>query len=295
VAPAFDAAGLGRHSLDKSFTGDLEAASLGEMLSAGGSVPGSAGYVAIERVTGQLFGRRGSFVLMHTGLMNRGAPSLSVTVVPDSGTEALAGLSGSMRIAIEKGQHSYEFDCELPKHLTTDELTAGLAAIGTSPADAGVVELIVRRPRMGEREIVQEAELDMQTGLVGDNWKERGSARTADGTAHPEMQINIMNSRVVNLIATGRDRWPLAGDQFFVDFDLSAANLPPGTRLAFGTAVLEVTSEPHTGCAKFVGRFGLDAMKFVNSPAGRALQLRGINAKVVTPGRVRAGDVISKA
>jgi hypothetical protein len=180
------------------------------------------------------------------------------------------------------------------KHLTTDELLEGLASMGQSPLDAGVLELIVRRPRIGDRELVKAAELDVARGLVGDNWHERGSSRTADGSAHPEMQINIMNSRVVNLVATTRERWPLAGDQFFVDLDLSASNVPPGTRLAFGAAILEVTTQPHTGCAKFVQRFGLDAMKFVNSPMGRQLQLRGINARVVQGGTVRVGDLICK-
>lgn len=180
------------------------------------------------------------------------------------------------------------------KHLTTAELLEGLASMGQSPRDAGLLELIVLRPRIGDRELVEEAELDVTRGLVGDNWHDRGSSRTADGSAHPEMQINIMNSRVVNLVATTRERWPLAGDQFFVDFDLSASNVPPGTRLAFGTAVLEATNQPHTGCAKFVQRFGLDAMKFVNSPMGRQLQLRGINAQVLQGGTVRVGDLIRK-
>ena len=182
----------------------------------------------------------------------------------------------------------------IPKHLTAAELASGLESIGESPRDAGVLHLIVRRPRTGERELLEEAELDVAAGLVGDNWRERGSSRTPDGSAHPEMQINIMNSRVVDLIATSAERWRLAGDQFFVDLDLSAANLPAGTRLLFGTAVLEVTSQPHTGCAKFVERFGLDAMKFVNSPLGRTLQLRGVNARVVQAGRVKRGDVVKR-
>jgi MOSC domain-containing protein YiiM len=109
------------------------------------------------------------------------------------------------------------------------------------------------------------------------------------------MQINIMNARATALVAGSKDRWPLAGDQLYVDLDLSGANLPPGTRLAIGSAVLEVTSQPHTGCAKFVARFGLDAMKFVNSPVGRELNLRGINAKVVTAGTIRVGDDVRVA
>jgi hypothetical protein len=181
-----------------------------------------------------------------------------------------------------------------PRHLTTAELAAGLELIGESPRDAGVLHLIVCRPRTGQRELLEEAELDVAAGLVGDNWRARGSSRTPDGSAHPGMQINIMNSRVVDLLATSRERWALAGDQFFVDLDLSTANVPPGTRLSFGTAVLEVTSEPHTGCGKFVERFGVDAMKFVNSPSGRSLQLRGVNARVVQAGRVKAGTIVQK-
>ena len=180
------------------------------------------------------------------------------------------------------------------RHLSTEELNAGLDDIRRAPKDAGVLELIVRRPRKGEREVLQEGQLDVHDGLVGDSWKHRGSSRSADGRAHPDMQINIMSSRVVHLVAGDRQRWPLAGDQLFVDLDLSEANLPPGTRLAIGSAMLEVTSEPHTGCEKFVARFGLEAMKFVNSPLGRELNLRGINARVVQPGTIRVGDRVRK-
>ena len=102
-----------------------------------------------------------------------------------------------------------------------------------------------------------------------------------------------MNSRVINLVATSRERWPLAGDQLFIDLDLSEDNLPPGTRLELGTAVIEVTAIPHTGCKKFVERFGLDAVKFVNSGINN-LKLRGVNAKVVRPGLVSAGDKVRK-
>jgi hypothetical protein len=180
------------------------------------------------------------------------------------------------------------------KHLTTGELDAGLVTIRQSPKDHGVLALIVRRPRVGERELLDEAELDLREGLVGDNWGTRGSSRTADGSPHPEMQLNIMNVRVTALVAQDRERWPLAGDQLYIDLDLSSDNLPPGTRLALGSAVLEVTAEPHTGCQKFVARFGREAMQFVNSPLGRQLHLRGINAKVVQPGVIRVGDMARK-
>ena len=165
------------------------------------------------------------------------------------------------------------------------ELQAGLELIRQSPLDEGVVELIARRPQIGEREVLQQAELDLVEGLVGDNWKIRGSSSTPDGSANPGMQLNIMNSRVTALVARDRERWPLAGDQLYIDLDLSADNLPPGARLALGSALIEVTDLPHTGCKKFVSRFGVDAMKFVNSTVGRKLNLRGINAESFSPAR----------
>ena len=180
------------------------------------------------------------------------------------------------------------------RHLTTEELHAGLEGIRQSPKDEGVLELIVRRPHIGEREVLDEGQLDIVDGLVGDTWSTRGSRRSKDGLAHPDMQLNIMNARVIALVAQDRERWHLAGDQLFMDLDLSGANLPPGTRLAVGSAVIEVTDQPHTGCQKFVSRFGLDAMMFVNSPVGRELNLRGINARVVKPGTIRVRDVARK-
>ncbi len=180
------------------------------------------------------------------------------------------------------------------KHLTMAELEAGLDYIRESPAKTGVLEMIVRRPAVDEREALEEGELDLTQGLVGDTWIDRGSNRTEDGTSHPDMQLNIMNARTVQLVAQDRDRWQLAGDQLYVDLDLSEANLPPGTRLALGDAIIQVTDQPHAGCKKFVARFGMDAVKFVNSPMGKELHLRGINAKVVQPGRIRVGDVVTK-
>ena len=180
------------------------------------------------------------------------------------------------------------------RHLTTQEIEAGLDDITQSPKDEGILRLIVRRPRAGEREILEEAELDPAVGLVGDTWLDRRSTRTADGSPHPDMQLNVMGARTIALLAQTKERWPLAGDQLFIDLDLSEDNLPAGTQLALGSAVIEVTSQPHTGCGKFVERFGADAMRFVNSPTGRSLRLRGLNAKVVRPGRIRAGDSVRK-
>ena len=180
------------------------------------------------------------------------------------------------------------------KHLSMEELEAGLPAVAESPRDEGVLRLIVRRPAVEQREVLGEGRLDLVEGLVGDNWRTRGSSRTEDGTAHPDMQLNVINARLIELVAQSPERWKLAGDQLFMDLDLSMDNLPAGTRLALGSAVIEVTPQPHTGCQKFVKRFGVDAMKFVNSPTGRRLRLRGLNARVVRPGVIRAGDVVRK-
>lgn len=180
-------------------------------------------------------------------------------------------------------------------HLTTAQLEAGFDAIRQSPKDEGELQLIVRRPRAGERETLEEGQLDLVEGLAGDTWRFRASSRSADRKSpHPDMQLTVMNARAVALVAQDPARWALAGDQLYVDLDLSGANLPAGTRLGVGTAVIEVTAQPHTGCGKFVERFGLDAMKFVNSPAGRELSLRGINARVVQAGAIRRGDIVRK-
>ena len=179
-------------------------------------------------------------------------------------------------------------------HLTREQLEAGLERIRLSPRDRGVLKMIVRRPRVGERETLREGQLDLVEGLLGDSWIRRGSSRSPDGGPHPDMQLNVMNARAVALIARQEGRWALAGDQLYVDLDLSRDNLPPGTRLAIGNAVIEVSALPHTGCGKFVERFGVDAMKFVNGTIGRQLNLRGINARVVQPGTIRVRDTVTK-
>jgi hypothetical protein len=179
-------------------------------------------------------------------------------------------------------------------HRTTADLEAALAHIRRAPADVGVVDLVVRRPAPGERDVLAEGRLDLDHGLVGDNWRTRGSTRTDDGSAHPDMQLNVINARLSRFVAVDPERRALAGDQLHLDLDLSEDNLPPGTRLALGSAVIEVTEIPHMGCAKFVERFGRDAMRFVNSPTGRQLRLRGLNARVVEAGTVRPGDEVRK-
>ena len=180
------------------------------------------------------------------------------------------------------------------KHLSMEVLTAGLDDIRQSPKATGVLELIVRRPQTEAREILDVGELDLVEGLVGDNWQQRGSSQTADGSAHPDMQLTLTNARLMALVAQEKRHWPLAGDQLYIDFDLSADNVPPGTRLSLGATVIQITEPPHTGCKKYAARFGLDALKFISSPVGRQLQLRGVNAKVIRPGAIRVGDAVKK-
>jgi hypothetical protein len=181
------------------------------------------------------------------------------------------------------------------EHLSRERLMAGLGQIRDSPRDSGRLVLIVRRPAVGERERPAEAVLDGVAGLAGDNWLARGSRSTPDGSADLQRQVTVMNARVAELVAGGTDRMPLAGDQLYIDLDLSHENLPPGSLLAVGQAVLQVSDAPHLGCAKFVERFGAQAMRFVNSRTGRQLRLRGMNARVVVPGTVRLGDLAAKA
>ncbi len=162
-----------------------------------------------------------------------------------------------------------------------------------SPRDTGRIELIVKRPEPGQRELVSEAVLDLDVGLVGDCWRTRGSRHTPDGSANLPQQLTLMSVRVLAFLAE-RDRWALAGDQFLVDFDLSHEHLPAGTRVSIGTAVVEISEHPHLGCAKFTERFGSDATKLVNSDVGKALRLRGVNARIIEPGRVRVGDELRR-
>jgi len=173
-------------------------------------------------------------------------------------------------------------------------LEESLDHIRKAPADAGTLELIVRRPAVDEREVLTEVRLDAVDGLEGDTWRVRGSSRTADGGPSPDSQLTVVNARASAAIAGDRDRWPLAGDQLYVDLDISVTNLPPGSRVQIGSAVIEFSESPHTGCAKFQSRYGNDSLRFVNSPVGRELRLRGANCRVVVPGVVRVGDTIRK-
>jgi hypothetical protein len=169
-----------------------------------------------------------------------------------------------------------------------------LAGVRSAPADGGRVELLVLRPDREQRQLVDEVALDPAIGVAGDNWGARTSRSTPDGSADPEDQVTIMSTRVLGAIAPDREAWPLAGDQVYVDADLSAGNLPAGTRVALGTAILVISEKPHTGCAKFSERFGSDALRWINSPVGRELRMRGVNARIEQAGVVRVGDTLRK-
>jgi len=181
-------------------------------------------------------------------------------------------------------------------HVPRPELDAGLAEVLRSPRERGLLAAIARRPAVDERELLDQAVLDLDEGVVGDGWRARGSRHTPDRSAEPARQVTVMNARLAVLVAGGPDpaRWALAGDQLYVDLDLGVESLPAGSRLAVGSAVLEVSEAPHLGCGKFAARFGRDALRFVNSPEGRAHRLRGLNARVVVPGRARLGDPVAK-
>lgn len=180
-------------------------------------------------------------------------------------------------------------------HLSLSKLEAGLNHIQQSPPDEGIVEAIVIRPQTGKRVSLQECELSPEQGVHGDSWvSRRNSLSLEDGRPNPKSQVSIMNSRVAGLIAQSKDRWPLAGDNLFVDLDLSKENLPIGQRLSIGSAILEVTEIPHTGCAKFAERFGTDALRLVNNKKWRQLNLRGIYRQIVQAGTIKVGDTIKK-
>jgi hypothetical protein len=159
---------------------------------------------------------------------------------------------------------------------------------------SGTLQLIVRRPGVDRRETLATGRLDAEVGLLGDGWAHRGSSRTPDGRANPEAQVTLMSTRVLAAMEPDPARWPLAGDQLYVDVDLSIEGLPAGSRLAIGEAVVELSEAPHTGCAKFSARFGSDALRWINSPRGRELRMRGANARVVQGGAIRIGDSVRR-
>ncbi len=180
--------------------------------------------------------------------------------------------------------------------MSTARTEIDLAPVREAPAAEGVVALVVARPSEGRRELLEQGRLEPGGGLLGDGWAERPSSSSADGGPNPEAEVTVMGSRAIALIAAdgGAARWAEAGDQLFVDLDLSESNLPAGTRIQVGEAVLEVSSHPHLGCGKFARRFGVEALKLVNSAEGRELRLRGLNARVIDAGDVRPGDPARK-
>jgi MOSC domain-containing protein YiiM len=209
-----------------------------------------------------------------------------------SGRSALASLPAEAGVHAVRAAHdaaasgtAWARARRIESVLATEE---SLDQIRTAPADEGTLELIARRPVTNEREVLEEGELDVEVGLVGDCWSVRGK------NPNPKAQLTLMSARAAEMIAGERERWHLAGDQLYVDLDLSADNLPPGTRLAIGSAVIEVTDAPHLGCEKFTARFGAEARELVNSPEGLALNLRGINTRVVEGGTVRRGASVRK-
>ncbi|MBL8099748.1 MAG: MOSC domain-containing protein [Anaerolineales bacterium] len=180
------------------------------------------------------------------------------------------------------------------KQYPISELELGIDEIKDSPKDNGVLEMIVRRPETETREIINAGEINLENGLAGDNWKARGNDHTPDGSADPEAQITLMNSRVIQLLSGDKENWQWAGDQLFVDMDLGIENLPPHSRIQVGSVILEISAKPHTGCKKFSGRFGIEALEFISTPLGKALRMRGVNAKVIQAGEIKVGDVVKK-
>ena len=180
-------------------------------------------------------------------------------------------------------------------HRTTAELEGHVHHLRAAPAVLGTLEMVVRRPAAARREILDEGELDVLAGLVGDNWLDRATSRAIAEGRHLEAQLNVMSARMVQFLAPTPAEQAMAGDQLFLDLDISVTNLPTGSRLAIGDeALIEVTAKPHNGCAKFLARFGLDAAAFVNAPVGKELRLRGFNARVVSGGVIRAGDKVRR-
>ncbi len=174
-------------------------------------------------------------------------------------------------------------------HVTRESLDERLPELRELGTEQGTLELIVVRPSEGERETPDTAELTVEEGLVRDRWEPYVEA---DGSLGREAQLTIASTRVLGLIAEP-ERWPLAGDNLLVDMGLDKEGLPVGARLAIGeTVVVQISELPHTGCAKFSARFGSDALKFINSPEGRELRLRGVNAHVIVPGTITTGDIV---
>lgn len=182
----------------------------------------------------------------------------------------------------------------MTRHKTMEELKAGLPEILKSPQDNGEVKAVVVRPGSCERNMVPSCDVSLEGGVLGDHWAKGCWKTTDDGEPHPDVQICIMNSRCIELIAGDQSNWAPAGDNLFVDMDLSPENLPPGQRVAVGSAIIEITDTPHKGCQKFIDRYGRDACVFVNLGDGDKYKLRGIYARTFEAGTISVGDTFRK-
>jgi MOSC domain len=180
------------------------------------------------------------------------------------------------------------------KYMTEQDIEQRMDWVLDSPTDRGRVELIVVRPKTNGRESLAQAEFSPEGGVAGDNWLTHCWKKTASGASDPEVQVAIMNARMIEVLAGDKSCWPPAGDQLFVDFDLGVENLRLGDQLEIGGAVLEIAAEPHRGCQKFKQRFGEAALHWVNSTQGDACRLRGVYANIISAGQVEVGDVIYK-
>ncbi len=179
-------------------------------------------------------------------------------------------------------------------HITTTGIEKRMDWVLAAPADVGRVEMLVVRPAVNQRESLDQVMFSAQQGVFGDNWLASCWKKLPGGESDPQVQVAIMNARMIEVLTRDKTRWPLAGDQLFVDFDLSVNNLAVGDRLQVGAAVLEITAEPHRGCGKFKRRFGMAALAMVNSAQGDARRLRGVYARIVSAGEVRVGDGVRK-
>lgn len=173
-------------------------------------------------------------------------------------------------------------------HADVTHLEAGIGHLAEAPTDEGTVGMLVVRPHVDEREVLDVGEFTTEGGLVGDRWQPPESGNL-------DAQVTMISQRWLDVLTfDDRERWPLAGDQVVVDLDLSHDNLQTGDRLRLGTALVEVTPKPHTGCKKLVARFGVEAQRLGASDRGRHLRLRGIYVRVVEPGTASPGDAITR-
>jgi hypothetical protein len=181
------------------------------------------------------------------------------------------------------------------KHRTRAEIEAGIGPVLQSPAEGAAVEALFSRPAPGKRLDLPALEVSVSGGIAGDHWSLGCWKTLPDGSPDPDVQVSLMNRRMLHLIAGARDNWARAGNNIIVDMDLSIDNLPIGQRLRVGTAELEIGPVANTGCDFFIERYGRDACVFVNTGIAKQKRLRGVYARVVKDGQIRIGDIIRKA